>query len=146
MPKGKPKKGTRARRGGGKPGTSKRAATIKAILAYIEQGVPDTHACQAAGVHRSTWHRWKKASRALARRADMAHSKAVATAQLMVRSAFRGNWTAAMTWLERREPGLYGRVDRLKVAGDQEGEPIQHEHLITYTTPPGVAEPAQPTK
>lgn len=95
---------------------TKSDAAIESVLGYIAAGVPDEHAAAAAGIHRSTWWRWKKRDPGLQQRVEVAQSKAVAMKVAQIsKAANDGNWTAAAWFLERRYPKEFGRVDRSKI-------------------------------
>jgi hypothetical protein len=60
--------------------------------------------------------------------ADRARASAeVRHVSAITQAAASGDWRAALAWLERSFPDRYGRVDRLQVSGDKQGDPIQHE-------------------
>ena len=92
---------------------------IAAILKALEAGNTPEDSCKAVGVGYTTMREW------VAIYPDFAYAveKAGATARQemvnVVRTvALSGNWQAAMTYLERRDPEHWGRRDRVSMTVD----------------------------
>ena len=92
---------------------------VAAILKALEGGNTMEDSCRAVGVHYSTMRDW------VARYPDFAESVEKASARAhqamvdVVRTvALSGNWQAAMTYLERRDPEHWGRRDRVSMTVD----------------------------
>lgn len=120
------------------------STVAEAILTAVRVGVPRYIAAQAAGIHKTTLRRWEAIGAEL-RQADVdegndaveltenqervrafcadlekADAEAVQFAVEQVRAAMPDNWTAAMTFLERRHPRDFGRSTRIE--GEVRGE------------------------
>ena len=108
----------------GKDPTSRRgrhdAKTEKAVLADIALGMPDVYACRAAGINRTTWHRWKKRSAELRERAEQAEAKlmAVHLSRILEAGKRPAHWTASAWTLERRFHEIYGRKQQVQAKLD----------------------------
>ena len=92
---------------------------VAAILKALEAGNTPEDSCKAVGVGYTTMREW------VAIYPDFAYAveKAGATARQemvnVVRTvALSGNWQAAMTYLERRDPEHWGRRDRVSMTVD----------------------------
>lgn len=146
--------------------------TVDKLGQLIESGNYVNVACAAAGVHRGTYTRWISKGRGLmemypdldpfddgvewpagltyndiqtvklARRIDEAEGKAEAYAVLIVRKHMPDQWTAAMTYLERRFPerwrkrqtvettdGGLSQLDEAQLIEDPEAVALLHEAL-----------------
>ncbi len=57
--------------------------------------------------------------------AEVRHVSTIMTA------ANAGEWRASLAWLERTRPETYGRVDRLKVGGDEKSGPVKTSSVVT---------------
>lgn len=81
-----------------------------AILQALENGCTRRAAAGAAGIGHTTLYRMLDADRtfrdAVEKAEDVAEARATA---LVVEAAYKGNWTAAAWWLERRRPDDYGK-------------------------------------
>ena len=93
--------------------------TIALILANIEGGNTIEDSCKAAGVGYSTMREWAVADPEFADRVEKAGATArIAMVSIVQKVAKEGNWQAAMTYLERRDPEHWGRRDRVSMTVD----------------------------
>lgn len=131
----------------GKPGTGGRPTKLSPeVLTRIENairsGAPAQVAAASAGIHRSTFLDWLRQGnvilaeyaweldaipdnhpeRGLAEFSDIVEKAQadweLAMNAIVTKAAKEGAWQAAMTHLERRRPGQYGRHDRVTHGGD----------------------------
>jgi hypothetical protein len=92
---------------------------VQAILTALAIGNTAEDSCRAVGVGYSTMREW------VGRYPEFADAVEKAGAQarqrmvgIVVKVASEGNWQAAMTYLERRDPEHWGRRERLDVMMD----------------------------
>ncbi len=110
---------------------------ILAILDAIADGCSLTQSCLAAGTSHTSWARWERKHPALKACREIAAARSYVDAVQSLRRAMREVrndpklWASVMTYLERRHPELYGKVDRLAITARQVG-PIEHQHIISY--------------
>lgn len=108
-------------------------ALQRELLVYVAAGNTYKVAAEAVGISVDSLMNWqRKGARAIKRRdagqlaeenddiyinfvnaLKKAKAQSIATAVGHVRRAMPGNWTAAMTFLERRDPEHWGRRDRV---------------------------------
>jgi hypothetical protein len=105
----------------------------EAVIGAISIGVPRAIAATAAGISEATFYRWvaqgaeyadmedaqltddQRRLREFREEVEKADAGAVVFAVEQVRKAMPDTWQAAMTWLERRYPGEWGRRVEVKV-------------------------------
>jgi hypothetical protein len=91
----------------------------KAILASLVGGNTLEDSALAAGVNPSTLRDWRRADPALSARVEKAEAEArQKMVGVVVKAATDGTWTAAMTFLERRDPEHWARRERIDVLMD----------------------------
>ena len=104
-----------------KPGrpTKYTPETIALILTALEGGNTRKDAAAVAGVSRDSLNEWRLAypdfSDAIEKAEASAFQKMVS---IVMKVASEGNWQAAMTFLERRDPEHWGRRDRVSMTVD----------------------------
>ena len=131
---------------------SKLTKTVAAkIVEYLEVGNYQETAARAAGISRSTFHRWmKRGADAKSRGKDSRYrdfrdnvKKAEAVAEVAavkcVIDASETKWQAAMTFLERKFPERWSRGERVEHSGTIEQPTIDlsvltDEELATLDT------------
>ncbi len=98
-------------------------------------------AAEYVGINKGTYYEWKQRghddkaagkSSIYAEFADAvkkAESHAEARAVTLIQQAMPKNWTAAMTYLERKFPDRWGRRDRTEISGPA-GGPIQVQPVL----------------
>ncbi len=88
----------------GQPGRRRKRAEILAqICGYLRVGMPREIACSLSGVARTTLWRWTETSNAVTLQVQEAEASAIAGAVAVVIQAMqRGDWRAAVWYLERR--------------------------------------------
>jgi hypothetical protein len=105
------------------------------IITYIKAGSYAETAAAAAGVNRSTLHRWlKRGAEGEEPFATFADSVEGALAEAELRDVIRldkagdEDWRAVAWKLERRNPKRWGRCEHLELTG-ADGGPIRYEQL-----------------
>ena len=102
----------------GRP-TLRSPEVIKAILTSLSIGNTRADSSLAAGVNPSTLRDWCHQDPALSASVEKAEAEArQRMVGVVAKAAVAGNWTAAMTFLERRDPDHWGRRDRVDVMMD----------------------------
>jgi predicted DNA-binding protein (UPF0251 family) len=122
---------------------SKLTKTVAAkIVEYLEVGNYQETAARAAGISRSTFHRWmKRGADAKSRGKDSRYrdfrdsvKKAEAEAEVRavkcVIDASETKWQAAMTYLERKFPERWSRGERREHSGAIE-RPVQNLSVLS---------------
>ena len=105
------------------------------IITYLRAGSYLETAAAAAGVSKSTLHRWlqrgSEGEEPFAHFADQVE-EALAASELRdlarIDKAADGNWQAAAWKLERRNPKMWGRREYTQLTG-ADGGPIRYEQL-----------------
>ena len=103
---------------GGAP-TKYTPETVATILEALAEGNTKEDAATVAGVTYTTMRTWELADPEFL----SAVQKAIASARremvrIVTKIAKEGNWQAAMTFLERRDPEHWGRKDRVSLSVD----------------------------
>jgi hypothetical protein len=105
------------------------------IVTYIKAGSYVETAAAAAGVNKSTLHRWlKRGAEGEQPFASFGDSVAAALAEAEIRDLVRidraaeAQWQAAAWKLERRNPRMWGRREYTELTG-ADGGPIRYEEL-----------------
>ena len=93
--------------------------TIQAIIASLAIGNTKEDSAVAAGVTYTTMRQWEldypEFSEATQKAQAQARQRMVGT---IAKAAADGNWVAAMTYLERRDPEHWARRDRMDIQID----------------------------
>jgi transposase len=93
--------------------------TRNAILNSLAIGNTVEDSCRAAGVGYSTMRAWAVADQEFQEQIEKAQAQArQRMVGIVVSAAAAGNWQAAMTFLERRDPEHWGRKDRVSLSVD----------------------------
>ena len=95
--------------------------TQERIVSAIRAGNYANVAAEYAGIGETTFYRWLQEGseaedgiyRDFREAVKTAEREAEVRAVAMVQKAMPDNWTAAMTYLERKHPGRWGRRDRV---------------------------------
>jgi hypothetical protein len=91
-------------------------ATERAILTALRAGMTRTAAFEAAGVERTQISRWMRRFATFRNAVLEAEANAEIQTTIVIRQAIeRGDWRAALAWLERRRRDDWGRVDRIEL-------------------------------
>ncbi len=112
---------------------------IHVVLDALADGCSLTQAVRAAGKSTGTWNRWEGEIPELAPARAVASAGSYTGAVRDLRAAMRAAredpklWVAICTYLERKHPEEFGKVDRLKLTTRQDG-PVEHNHRVTYTS------------
>ena len=102
----------------GRP-TLRSPAVEKAILTSLAGGNTREDSSLAAGVSPSTLRDWCHRDPALSAQVEKAEAEArQKMVGVVMKAATDGTWTAAMTFLERRDPEHWGRRERIDVMMD----------------------------
>ena len=106
------------KRPNGRP-TLRSPEVIKAILTSLAIGNTREDSSLAAGISPSTLRLWCHEDAALSAQVEKAEAQArQRMVGVVVKAASDGTWTAAMTFLERRDPEHWGRRERIDMAID----------------------------
>jgi transposase len=102
-------------RGPGRP-TKLTDEVRTAILEAVELGVPNDYAADLAGVHRSTFYRWKAENEDFQDALLKSKTRCIRTALERIHAASKDpkHWTAAAWLLERICPESFGRKVEVK--------------------------------
>lgn len=101
---------------------------LEKISGYVEAGNFVDIACQACGINRSTYYRWK--NRGETNNKGIYHDfcntikKAEAVGEVSHVEKIRegkSGWQSSAWWLERRFPDRWGKVDRVDLTSKGEG-------------------------
>lgn len=124
-------------------GDTNKERVILCVLDSLADGASLTQACKAAGKSHTTFWRWENEDPRLKAARDIAEGRSYIDAVRSLRAAMREVrhdprlWTAVMTFLERRHPDEFGKIDRLSI---QQDGPVSHTHTVVYgsdhATPP----------
>jgi hypothetical protein len=102
--------------------------TVARIVEALRRGNTRRNAAAAAHISARTFSEWLSAYDEFEQAVFEAEQTAVRYMNdVVLLAASKGNWYAAMTWLERRYPLEYGRVDRLTALQIEEIERIHAE-------------------
>jgi hypothetical protein len=107
---------------------------VKAILTALAIGNTAEDSCAAQGVGYSTMREWVGIYPEFAEAVQKAQAEArQRMVGVVAKAAAGGNWQAAMTYLERRDPEHWARRDRLDVAVNvrKEAERIAAENDLS---------------
>jgi hypothetical protein len=93
--------------------------TVKAILAALAEGNTREDSAVTAGIGYSTMREWELTYPEFSESTRKAEAQArQRMVSVVAKVAMAGNWQAAMTFLERRDPDHWGRKDRVDVMMD----------------------------
>lgn len=106
---------------------------VENIAEMVREGSTFDVACESAGISSGTAGKWMtypyepylSFRRKIEQARGIAESKRI---RRIAQAGERGNWQADAWWLERMQPGRWGRKDRLEVTGS-EGGPILIEQV-----------------
>lgn len=95
---------------------------VERILENIRWGMYVNEAALAAGVSKSTLHRWREEHPGFAEEVEIARAQAEQRhIRIIKRAADNGDWHASAFWLERSFPDRWGRRARLELTGADDG-------------------------
>lgn len=106
------------------------------ICEYLASGCYVCTACQAVGISETTLGNWRARAAegeepyvTFVEATKEAEAKAELRALALVQKAMPENWTAAMTWMERKFPDRWSRGERREVTGAG-GGPVAHSIIF----------------
>src|SRR5215471_17306683 len=100
------------------------------ILDALRAGATRTAAFEAAGIERTSIHRWLKRSATFRNAVMEAEAAAEIRATVTVRQAInQGGWRAAAWWLEHRRHEDWGRRDRIELRATI--QQLARDHALT---------------
>jgi len=111
---------------------------INEICKLIEAGNYARHAALSVGITEQTFYNWiNRGERSKSgiyfeffESIKKSRAKAIVRNVAIVNKAAQdGDWKAAMTWLERTEPDLYGRKERIEHSSDKDS-PLMIEFVV----------------
>lgn len=92
------------------------------ILDALRDGCTRTAASEAAGVHRAQFYTWLQTCPAFRDAVTRAEAEVEVFYTGTLRKAAEEDWRAAFSWLERRRPNDWSRVDRVEITLRQEAQ------------------------